>query len=98
MEASTDREEVADAAAAPPPPPPLLPSPPPSLIPFVAAASSGNAVRAMSAAAAARALTCTLGNQNGVVSFKSSAGNTAVKKMLPTAPAASSLAAASAIV
>ena len=55
-------------------------------------------MRAMSAAAAARALTCTLGNQNGVVSFKSSAGNTAVKKMLPTAPAASSLAAASAIV
>lgn len=87
MEAST--EEIFTVAAAPS----FAVAPP-----FVAAASIGKAVRAKSAATAARTLTGTLGNQKGTVSLSSRAGKTAAKKTLPTAPAASSLAAARAMV
>jgi len=81
-------------------PPRTLP-PPPSSSPsffFVAAASRGNATSPIVAAQAARTFTGTFGNQNGVVSLSSSEGKTAAKKTLPTAPAASSFAAASAMV
>lgn len=78
-------------------PPRTLPPPSSSLL-LVAAASRGNATSPIVAATAARTFTGTLGNQNGVVSLSSSEGKTAAKKTLPTAPAASSFAAASAMV